>query len=51
MRYETYVTRARFSYRPVLITLTSHLVVIDFRQAKISTAEQRAHRAGQRAVF
>src|SRR5580704_5123191 len=39
MRYETYETRARFSYRPVLITLTSHLVVIDFRQGRISTAE------------
>jgi hypothetical protein len=34
MRYETYETRARFSYRAVLITLTSHLVVIDFRQVQ-----------------
>ena len=40
MRYETYETRARFSYRAVLITLTSHLVVIDFRQGRLSTAEQ-----------
>src|SRR6266851_939689 len=46
MRYETYETRARFSYRAVLITLTSHLVVIDFRQGRLSTAEtgQRVHR-------
>ena len=28
------------SYRAVLITLTSHLVVIDFRQGRLSTAEQ-----------
>src|SRR6202022_4600257 len=41
MRDETYETRVRFSYRPVLITLTSHLVVIDFRQGRISTAENR----------
>jgi hypothetical protein len=41
MRYEIYETRARFSYRAVLITLTSHLVVIDFRQGRISTAENR----------
>src|SRR5580700_272127 len=45
MRYETYETRARFSYRPVLITLTSHLVVIDFRQGRISTAENRPTRS------
>ena len=41
MRYETYETRAHFSYRAVLITLTSHLVVIDFREGRLSTAENR----------
>jgi hypothetical protein len=40
MRYEIYETKARFSYRAVLITLTSHLVVIDFRQGRLSTTEQ-----------
>ena len=35
-----YETGARFSYRAVLITLPSHLVVIDFRQGRLSTAEQ-----------
>jgi hypothetical protein len=33
--------RARFSYHALLITVTSHLVVIDFRQGGISTAENR----------
>src|ERR1700693_4005055 len=45
MRYETYGTRARFSYRAVLIILTSHLVVIDFRQGRLSTAENRPTRS------
>ena len=39
MRYETYETREPSSYRAALITLTSPLVVIDFRQERISTAE------------
>ena len=46
MRYETYETRAPFSYRAVLITLTSHVVVIDFRQGRISTAEPAGARFG-----